>query len=113
MCEIGYCCTLMKTRTAPHSLFDLINSLFFVFPSDIWCKIYKLLKYYEYKLTKSCLQGRLEGFKVSSWFRKIMKVVEYRIAKIFIIVVDGFIVIIHEVITCDSTLMKQSLTLTT
>ena len=42
-----------------------------------------------------------------------MKVVEYRIAKIFIIVVDGFIVIIHEVITCDSTLMKQSLTLTT
>ena len=42
-----------------------------------------------------------------------MKVVEYRIAKIFIIVVDGCIVIIHEVITCDSTLMKQSLTLTT
>ena len=42
-----------------------------------------------------------------------MKVVEYRIAKIFIIVVDGCIITIHEVITCDSTLMKQSLTLTT
>ena len=42
-----------------------------------------------------------------------MKVVEYRIAEIFIIVVDGCIIIIHEVITCDSTLMKQSLTLTT
>ena len=42
-----------------------------------------------------------------------MKVVEYRIAKIFIIVVDGCIITIHEFITCDSTLMKQSLTLTT
>ena len=42
-----------------------------------------------------------------------MKVVEYRIAKISIIVVHGCIIIIHEVITCDSTLMKQYLTLTT
>ena len=74
----------MKTRTAAHSWFDLINSLFFVFPSNIWCKINKLLKYYEYQLTKRCLEGRLEGFKVSSWFLKIMKVVEHRIAKIFI-----------------------------
>ena len=41
-----------------------------------------------------------------------MKVVEYWIAKIFIVVVDGAI-IIHEVIACNSTLMKQSLTLTT
>ena len=106
-------CTLMKTRTEADNCFDLINSLFFVFPSDIWCKINKLLKYYEYQLTKRCLEGRLEGFKVSSWFLKIMKVVEYRIAKIFIIVVDGCIITIHEVITCDSTLMKQSLTLTT
>ena len=32
---------------------------------------------------------------------------------IFIIVVDGCIIIIHEVVTCDCTLMKQSLTLTT
>ena len=42
-----------------------------------------------------------------------MKVVEYRIAKIFIILEDGCITTIHEVITRDSTLMKQSLTLTT
>ena len=42
-----------------------------------------------------------------------MKVVEYRIAKIFIIVVDVCIIIIYEFITCDSTLMKQSLTVTT
>ena len=65
---------------------------------------------YEYQLTKRCLEGRLECFKVSSWFLRVMKVVEYRIAKIFIIVVDGCIITIHEVITCDSTLMKQSYT---
>ena len=35
----------------------------------------------KYQLTKRCLKGRLEGFKVSSWFLKIMKLVEYRIAK--------------------------------
>ena len=59
LCEIGYCCTLMKTRTAAHSWFDphTIHSLFFVFPSDVWCKINKLLKYYEYQLTKRCLEG--------------------------------------------------------
>ena len=85
-------CTFMKTRTEADNCFDLINSLFFVFPSDIWCKINKLLKYYEYQLTKRCLEGRLEGFKVSSWFLKIM-VVEYLIAKIFVIVVDGCIII--------------------
>ena len=93
--------TLMKMRIAVHSWFDLTNSLFFVFPSDIWCKINKLLKYYECQLTKHCLERRLEGFKVL----KIMKVVEYRIAEIFIIVVDGCIIIIHEVITCDCTLI--------
>ena len=83
LCEIGYCCTLMKTRTAAHSWFDppTIHSLFFVFPSDVWCKINKLLKSYEYQLTKRCLEWRLEGFKVSSWFLKIMKLLEYRIAK--------------------------------
>ena len=78
LCEIGYCCMLMKTRTAAHSWFD---SLFFVFPSHIWCKIDKLLKYYEYQLTKSCFEGRIEGFKVSAWFLRIIKLVEYRIAK--------------------------------
>ena len=72
-----------------------------------------MLKFYEFQLTKRCLEGRLEDFKVSSWFLKIMKVVEYRIAVIFINVVDGCIIIIQEVITCDSTLIKQSLTLTT
>ena len=41
-----------------------------------------------------------------------MKVDEYLIAKISVIVVDGCIIIIHEVITRDSTFMKQSLTLT-
>ena len=70
-------------------------------------------EYYEHQLTKRYLEGRLKGFKVSLWFLKIMKVIQYRIAKIFIIVVDGCIIIIHEVITCDSTLMKQYLTLTT
>ena len=83
MCEIGYCCTLMKTRTVAHSWFDpyTIDSLFFVFPSHIWCKINKLLKYYDYQLTKSCWEGRIESFKVSSWFLRMMKLVEYRIAK--------------------------------
>ena len=72
----------------------------------------QIVKDYEYQLTKRCLEGRLEGFKVSSWFLKIMKVIEYQIAKIFIVVVDGCIITIHEFITCDSTLVKQSLTLT-
>ena len=53
-----------------------------VFPSDIWCKINKLLKYYEYQLTKRCLEVRLEGFKVSFMVsNEIMILVEYRIAK--------------------------------
>ena len=85
LCEIGYCCTFMKaTRTAALSLADphtTIDSLFFVFPSDSWCKIKKLLKYNEYQLAKRCLEERLEGFKVSSLFLKIMKLVESRIAK--------------------------------
>ena len=57
----------MKMRTAVHSLVDphTIDSLFFVLPSDVWCKINKLLKYYDCQLTKRCLEGRLEGFKVS------------------------------------------------
>ena len=67
------------TRSDPHT----IDSLFCIFPSEIWCKITKLLKYYGYQLTKCCLEGRLEGLKISSWFLKIMKLVEYRIAKTF------------------------------
>ena len=74
---------LMKTRTATHSWFvpHTTDSRFFVFPPDIWCKINKSLKYYKYQLTKRCLEGRLEGFKVSSWYFKLMKLVEDRIAK--------------------------------
>ena len=79
--KFGYRCTLMKTRTSEHNWFvpHTTDSLFFVFPSDIWCKISKLLTYYEYQLIKCCLEGRLEGFKVSSWYLKIMKLVEERI----------------------------------
>ena len=40
----------------------------------------KLLKSYEYQLVKRWFSGRLEGFKVSLWFLKIVKLVEYRIA---------------------------------
>ena len=73
------------TRTAVHSWADphTIDSLFFVFPSNICCKINKLCKYYEYQLTKCCLVGRLEGFNVSSGFLKIMKLIKYEIAKKF------------------------------
>ena len=62
----------MKTQNAGHGWFDphTIDSLFFVFPSDMWCIIDKLLKYYDYQLTKCCLEERLDGFKVSSWFLK-------------------------------------------
>ena len=41
------------------------------------------------------------------------KTEKLRNVTIFIIVVDGCIIIIHEVVTCNSTLMKQSLSLTT
>ena len=54
-------------------------------------QINTLLKYYEYHLTKRCLEGRLEGFKDSSWLLKI------------ITVVDGCMIIIHQAVTCDST----------
>ena len=57
----------MKTWTAAHSWVDpqTTDSLFFVFAVDIYCKIKKLLKYYEYHLTKRGLEERLEGFKAS------------------------------------------------
>ena len=55
------------------------------------------------QLTKRCLEGRpLESFKVSSWFLKI-KTSNTEYATIFIIVVGGCIIIIHEAVTCDST----------
>ena len=79
MREIGYCCTLLKKRIAAHNWVDLhtIDSPLFVFP----CKINKLFMSYEHQLTKRCLEERLEGFKVSSWKLKIMKLFEYQIAK--------------------------------
>ena len=40
-----------------------------------------MLKSYEYQLIKRWFSGRLEGFKVSLWFLKTVKLVEYRIAK--------------------------------
>ena len=69
LCEIGYCCTLMK------ALFTFLCLSFGHLVQS------KLLKYYEYQLTKRCLKGTLEGFKVSSWFLKKIKLIEYRIAK--------------------------------
>ena len=42
----------------PHS----INSLSFVFPWYIWCKLNKLFKYNKYQLTKRWLEGNLDGF---------------------------------------------------
>ena len=67
----------MKTRTTAHNLVDphTIDSLFFVFPPEIWCKINKFFNYYEYQLIKRCLEGKLESLKVSSWFLKIMEFV--------------------------------------
>ena len=47
------------------------------------------------------IERRLECFKVSSWFLKIMKRIEYRIAK----KCHDFH---HCCIKCDCTLMKQS-----
>ena len=69
----------MKTRTTGHSCVDphTIDLLFFIFPR----KIDKLLKSYEYQLTKRWFEWGLEGFKVSSWIFMIVKLVEYRIVK--------------------------------
>ena len=69
----------------------------------------QILKYYEYQLTKSCLGGRIEGFKVSSLFLRIMKFVEYRIAKKYHDFHHCFrwlIITVREIVTCDSTSMK-------
>ena len=58
-----------------------------------------MLKYFEYQLTKRCLEGRFEGFNyVSLWFLKIMWLVEYQIAKKCHSFHDGCIIIIHKVV---------------
>ena len=54
------------------------HTIDYVFPSDIWCKINKLLLKVMWMSTHQALLGRLEGFKVSSWFLKIIKLVEYQ-----------------------------------
>ena len=70
LCENGYCCTLMKTRTAAHNCSSYYWFTLLIFPWDIWCKINKLLKYYEYQLTKRCLE---EGSKVQGFFMRLVK----------------------------------------
>ena len=62
------------------------------------------------------IEGGLKGFKVSSWFLEIMKLVEDRIAKKchdFHRCCRWLHCHYSRCEKCDSTLMKQSLTLTT
>ena len=64
------------------------------------------------------IEGTLEGFKVSWWFLKIMKLVEYRIAKKCHDFHHCCRWLHHhylrgQAVKYDSNLMKQSLTLTT
>ena len=116
---------IYETRTAAHSWSrsSYYRFTFLCLPSDIWCKRKKNA------LTKRCLEGRLEGFKVSSWFLKIMKFVEYRIAKKCYVFhhccrwlhhhkrewARSFSLDHHHLWGCHARfyLMKQSLTLTT
>ena len=56
------------SRSPHYQYYDTIDSLVKV----SWISIHQTL---------FRLEGRLEGFEVSSWFLKIMKLVEYRIAK--------------------------------
>ena len=73
---------MLGTAESMLMLYIWIHFSLIVFPSDIWCKINKLLKYYEYQITKRCLEGSLEGFKVSFMVsNEITILVEYRIAK--------------------------------
>ena len=44
---------------APHT----IDSHFAVFSSDIWYKIYKSLKYYEYQLSQTLLRRKTRRFQ--------------------------------------------------
>ena len=76
MSEIGYCCKLMKTRTAAHSRVNphTIDLSFFVFPSNK--QIVKVL----WNINSPNVAYR-EDSKVSRFLLNIMKLVEYRIAK--------------------------------
>ena len=75
----------------------------------IWCKLNKMLKYNKYRLTKRWFNSK-ENSKAYSEFLNKMRLIECRIVTqyqdfydLFIIVVVGCIIIIHEVFTCDST----------
>ena len=110
---------LRTAEADPHT----IDSLFFVFLRTSGAKRKKIA------LTKRWLEGRLESFKVSSWFLKIMKLVEYRIAKKCYVFhhccrwlhhhkrewARSFSLDHHHLWGCHARfyLMKQSLTLTT
>ena len=77
-----------NAKRSAESILMLIYLLSSVFPWYIWSKLKKLLKYDKYQLTKRWLEGKLEGF-----FKQL------RNFRIFVIVVDGCIIIIHEVFT--------------
>ena len=80
MCEIGYCCTLLNENANRCALLSRSSYYRFTFLC-VSLQNKKLLKSYEYQLIKRWFSGRLEGFKVSLWFLKTVKLVEYRIAK--------------------------------
>ena len=80
LCEIRYCCTLLNENANRCALLSRSSYHKFTFLC-VSLQNKKLLKSYEYQLIKRWFSGRLEGFKVSLWFLKIVKLVEYRIAK--------------------------------
>ena len=61
MCEIGYCCTLMKTTTAAHSWFDMINSLFFFFRNLVQNK--QIVKVLWISTHQTLLRGKTRRFQ--------------------------------------------------
>ena len=81
--EIGYCFSWMKTRNVGHSWVDphAIDSHFSVFPSDIWCKLHKLLIIKSKRNIDSPNVALNEDSKVSSKFVKKMWPIEYRIVR--------------------------------
>ena len=116
LCEIGYCCTRMKTRNAQLSrssryIFTVFTFLCLSLIHLVQVK--QIVKYNKYQLTKRWLEGKLEGFFGGL---KKMWLIEYRIVSKY-----------HDFYHCRRCLhhhnsrgfhvrfysMKQSLTLTT
>ena len=88
----------MKMQNAAHTT-ESTSYYRFSFFSSFLRTSGAVLKYFEYQLTKCCLEGRFEGFNyVSLWFLKIMWLVEYQIAKKCHSFHDGCIIIIHKVV---------------